>query len=301
MEHIPHSGQVEKISLMIVGAQKAGTTSLKNYLGQHPALKTHPHKEFAYFVDPDQYQKKFANASKKYFHHNSNNFKLIAKNAGLFANEPGIIRLKEHNPDCKLVLILRNPVERTYSSFLMEKNYGAIDGSFDLMESVLKQKDPTDWRYKFLIEMGLYHIHIKMIFRHFRHEQVMVIRYRDFEAAPAKICSDIFKWLEVDPGFIPDTTKRYNQTTVTRSPRYGKFILNILRNQNPVKKVVRQFMPGKMDYKVGELLRNVNKRSKTHEPISEKMTNLLVDFFTPHNNELSNLTGIDFSDWNEKK
>ncbi len=286
---------------MIIGAQKAGTTSMKNYLGQHPCLETPSHKEFAYFIDPEQYKNDFANAKKKYFRNKLTAVQLMAKNAGLYVNEAGIARLKEHNPECKLVFILRNPVERTYSSFLMEINYGAIDSPFESIESVLKQKDIKDWRYELLIGMSIYHLHLKMIYKYFSPEQVKLIRYEDFDADATKICLDIFNWLGVGETFIPDTSKRFNETTITRSSRYGKFILHILRNQSPVKKAVRKILPGKMDYKVGELLRNVNKRSKTYDPISEKMEHLLIDFFTAHNNELSKLTGMDFSDWNEKK
>jgi hypothetical protein len=285
---------------MIIGAQKAGTTSLKNYLGQHPSLETHPHKEFAYFFDTSQYKNNFEKAKKKYFRNNSSDSKLVAKNAGLYVNESGIMRLKEHNPDCKLIFVLRNPVERTYSAFLMEKNYGAIDSPFESLEPVLKKQDITDWRYEFLIGMGLYHDHLQKVFKHFQPEQVKLIRYEDFEMNGQKICTDIYNWLEVDPSFVTDTSVRFNETTVTRSFTYGKFIARMLRNHNPVKKAIRKILPGKIDYKVGELLRNINHRSKTYDPISEEMAELLRNFFAPHNDKLSQLTGMDFSDWNKK-
>lgn len=286
---------------MIIGAQKAGTTSLKNYLGQHPLLETHSHKEFAYFVDPNQYGNDFENARKKYFVQKPGAAQLIAKNAGLYVNVAGLERLKESNPNCKLVLTLRNPVERTYSAFLMEKNYGMIDSPFESLEKVIKKKDILDWKYRFLIGMSIYHHHLKNIYDYFPVEQVKLIRYEDFELDSAKTCIEIFDWLELGSTFIPDTSKRFNETTVTRSARYGKFILHALRNQNPVKKAVRKILPGKMDYKVGELLRKINKRSKTYEPMSTEMRDLLIDFFEPYNTELSNLTGMDFSEWNEKK
>ena len=292
--------QERKITLMIIGAQKAGTTSLKNYLGQHPELETHPHKEFAYFFDTTEYNNNFENARKKYFSKEKTATKLIAKNAGLYVNESGIIRLKEHNPRCKLVLLLRNPIERTYSSFLMEKNYGAIDSPFESMEPILKKQDITDWRYEFLVGMGLYEKHLRNIYKYFPVPQVKLIRYEDFEKNGAKICSKIYEWIGVDAGFATDTSTRFNETTVTRSFTYGKFISRMLRNKNPVKKIFQKILPGKMDYKVGEILRNINHKKKTYGPISSEMASLLRDFFEPHNNRLSELTGMDFSDWNKK-
>lgn len=299
MDITPAPSLKQKISLMIVGAQKAGTTSLKNYLGQHPKLQTHPHKELSYFFDAAEYEKGFENALRKYYDVKEGSNLLVAKNAGLYVSEQGIIRLKEHNPDCKLVLILRNPIERSYSSYLMEKNYGAINGTFESIAAVVQKGDRTDWRYEFFIGMSLYYQHLAMIYKHFPHEQVKLIRYENFETATDRVCSEIFEWLNVDPGFLPDTKTRYNVTHVNRSPSYGRLVVQLLRNQNPVKKILRSVMPGKMDYKVGELLRNINKTNKLYEKIPESMEILLRDFYKSHNEKLSELTGMDFSDWNK--
>ncbi|HET6991948.1 MAG TPA: sulfotransferase domain-containing protein, partial [Bacteroidia bacterium] len=217
----------------------------------------------------------------------------------LYVSEAGIIRLKEHNPDCKLVLILRNPVERTYSSYLMEKNYGAINGTFESIETVVRKGDSTDWRYEFFIGMSLYHLHLSKLYRHFPHEQVKIVRYEDFKTKTGQICKEIFESLSVDSSFMPDTNTHYNVTHVNRSPSYGRLVVQLLRNQNPVKKILRSVMPGKMDYKVGEILRNINKTNKVYGPISRNMYELLTEFYTPHNRKLSELTGIDFSDWNK--
>jgi hypothetical protein len=299
MDQTPNPGPEKKISLMIIGAQKAGTTSMKNYLGQHPSLQVHPHKELSYFFDPLEYEKGFDAALRKYYDHPSASTQLIAKNAGLYVSESGIVRLKEHNPGCKLVIILRNPVERTYSSYLMEKNYGAINGTFESIEPVIRKGDTTDWRYEFFIGMSLYQMHLAMIYKHFPKEQLRIIRYEDFKARSAEICTELFQWLNVADSFAPDTTTKYNVTHINRSPSYGRLVVQLLRNQNPVKKIVRKLMPGKMDYKVGEMLRNINKTNKLYGEIPANMSKLLREYYAPHNDKLSELTGIDFSDWNK--
>lgn len=299
MDQTPNAGLQKKISLMIIGAQKAGTTSMKNYLGQHPSLQAHPHKELSYFFDPAEHAKGFDAALRKYYNHPSDTTQLIAKNAGLYVSESGIIRLKAHNPDCKLVLILRNPVERTYSSYLMEKNYGAINGTFESIEAVLRKEDTADWRYEFFIGMSLYEKHLTMVYTHFNKEQVRVIRYEDFKLNGATICNDLFKWLDVDADFVPDTHVKYNVTHINRSPSYGRLVVQLLRNQNPLKKVLRKLMPGKMDYKVGEMLRNINKTNKLYGEIPENMYKVLGEYYAPYNDKLGELTGIDFSDWNK--
>lgn len=293
------SNSESKISLMIVGAQKAGTTSLKNYLGQHPALQTHHQKEFAYFVDNTEYEKGYASALKKYFGTCEENRMLVAKSAGLYINEHAIIRLKENNPECKLVLILRNPVERTYSSYLMEKNYGAIPEPFEIIETILENNDPNDWRYEFFIGMSLYCRNLATLYRHFPREQVFLVRFEDLAQSSSKICTRIFEWLKIDPSFVPDTSIKHNETNVTRSRTYGKLLFRVLQNSNPIKKVARTLLRGKMEYKIGEAMRNLNKSNRKYGPIPEKTLVKLHHYFEPHNNELSQLSGIDFSSWNK--
>jgi hypothetical protein len=295
----PPSTVLPGISLMIIGAQKAGTTSMKNYLGQHPLLETHPHKEFSYFFDADDFAKGYEHAYKKYFTPGGPEIKLVAKNAGLYTSEEGIKRLKQHNPGCKLIFILRNPVDRSYSSYLMERNYGAVNGTFDNIEKLIRHPDESNWQYNFFIEMGLYCKYLSMIYRYFPKEQVKLIRYEDFNKSAGDVCQSVFQWMNIDASFLPDTHTRFNVTHVNRSPFYGKFIVQLLSNHNPVKRLARNFMPGKMDYKVGEMLRNLNKTTKTYAAISPKMIEALSGFYAPHNEKLSELTGMDFSDWNK--
>ncbi len=299
MDQTSSPAALRKISLMIIGAQKAGTTSLKNYLGQHPSLQTHPHKEFSYFFNTEEHEKGYDAALKKYFTDVNTGERLIAKNAGLYVNEGGIRRLKEHNPACRLVLILRNPVERTYSSFLMEKNYGNVDHSFEDIEPLIRDGRTEDWRYEFLVGMSLYQQHVAMLYRHFSREQVKLVRYEDLAADPETVCRDIFEWIGEDASFTPDTSTRFNETHVNRSKTYGRFILRLLSNNNPLKKLARKAMPGKTDYKMGEMLRNLNKTGRKYDPVPPHMADVLREFYAPHNRRLSELTGMDFSDWNK--
>jgi hypothetical protein len=287
-----------KISLMIIGAQKAGTTSLKNYLGQHPALATHPHKEFSFFFDASEYEKGFENACKRYFEQDHGDHLLIAKNAGLYVNEQGLSRLRDHNPDCSLVIILRNPVQRSYSSFLMETNYGSIREPFTIMEAVAQKADITDWRYEFLIGMSIYADHLNLVYRYFPKEQVRIVRYEDLDSRPVEVCRDIFHWMNVDESFVPETSIRHNATLVTRSHTYSRFIKRLLHNENPVKKIARRILPGKSDYKMGEILRNINKSEERYQSAPPGTIAFLHAFFKPHNDRLTKLTGIDFSSWN---
>lgn len=287
-----------KIALFIGGAQKAGTTSLKEYLGEHPDVITHSQKEFAYFYDDADFRKGQESAFKKYFHQHHPERKLIAKNAGLYVKEEGIRRLHDHNPECEFVLILRNPVERTYSAYQMERNYGHIRDPFEIMGEVIRIKDKSDWRYDFFIRMSLYVQHLKTIYRYFPKEQVSIFRFEDLGTAPDKICSELFRKIGVRDDFQPDFSVKHNVTHHSRSVKYGRIVMKLLNNTNPLKRIASSVIPAGQDYKIGEMLRNVNRSKKKPEKISGEIFNQLTAFYAPFNEELEQLSGMDFSSWN---
>ena len=289
----------EKIRLFIAGAQKAGTTSLKHYLGEHPEVQTHEQKEFAYFYDDDEFAEGQERAFKKYFGRQHKHKILIAKNAGLYVRESGLKRLHDHNPDCIIVLLLRNPVERAHSAYQMEKNYGNYTGSFDDVKSLLENVTTNDWRYEFIIKMGMYSEYLKLIYKYFPKENVMLYPFEELMNSPGKITSSLFEHLGVKSSFEPDFSVKHNVTRKMRSEGYAKVLMRLLRNSNPLKRVARKIIPSGQDYKIGELLRNVNKSSVTPESISWEMRKVLTSFYAPYNDQLSELTGVDFSLWNQ--
>src|SRR5678809_829657 len=121
-----------KIDLMIIGAQKAGTTSLQNYLNEHPEILGHPQIEFGYFKDDKTYENGYEKEFARHFTSGSVNTAkaVIAKNTGMYDSDKALERLQQHNPDCKLVFIVREPVSRAYSSYSMEKFNGWLKRDF---------------------------------------------------------------------------------------------------------------------------------------------------------------------------
>ncbi len=292
------------IDMMIVGAQKAGTTSLLRYLGEHPQCISHPQKEFAYFTDKAEYAEGLAAALKKYYSHQSytNNTVVIAKNAGLFTDMNGLARLKKNNPNCQLVFILRNPVERTYSSYLMEKNFGTVKFEFeDLPEMINKHQNNNEntWDFDFFIEYSLYSHHLKNIYSLFSKENVNIVLYEDLKNDTQGVCRKLFEKLKIDSSFMPNVELKHNITQKTRSNYYARAVKHLLRNQNPIKKFIKKFVPGHKVYKYGELLREANKTEKKHSPIDTNVKKFLIEYYRPFNHELEEMIGKDLSLWNK--
>jgi Sulfotransferase domain len=103
---------------MIVGAQKAGTTALYEYLSQHPQIQPTKEKELHYFNCDARYK----NGIEFY----RSFFQPVVESKLAFDASPGYLhnpeapgRIYAHNPDVKIIILLRDPVERAYSAWNM--------------------------------------------------------------------------------------------------------------------------------------------------------------------------------------
>jgi 2-polyprenyl-3-methyl-5-hydroxy-6-metoxy-1,4-benzoquinol methylase len=287
-----------KIDVMIVGAQKAGTTSVLRYLGEHPQCISHAQKEFAFFLDENEYNAGYSKAFNKYFAFQplSAQALIVAKSATLYTNEDAIKRLHEHNPNCKLILILRNPVDRTYSSFLMEKNSGSVKHEFDEIERIINH--PSGWEYQVFIDYSFYEQHLQTIYKYFPENQVNIFLFEELQAEGRIVCRKIFNFLQIDPTFTPNIQIKHNVTLKARSHNYGATIRMMLDKNSTFRKLVSIFIPSHNAYKYGNAIRNLNKTKNTYLPMDVGLRQSLTDFFRPFNDKLAKLIKKDLTSWN---
>lgn len=286
---------------MIIGAQKSGTTSLKSYLGQHPAIITHLQTEFSFFVEGKEYIDGMDVTFRKYFSDvmPDSPRTIVAKSASMYFNEKSLQRLRASNPDCQLVLLLRNPVERAYSSYLMEVNSGWFDQPWsDISASVQKFKQgEKDQMFRLFIELGLYAEHLEKIYRSFPKKQVLILSFDDLKINPVEICKSIFRRMKIDDSFTPETSKRFNPTKRPHAKHLSKLVTWLRFNNNPIKRVFKLILPPASFTQLGHWI--TDSISKPHQPESMDpgLQLLLSDFFKPYNVELEKMTGMNFRHW----
>jgi hypothetical protein len=286
MQQHPH------LDLIIVGAQKSFTTSLKTYLGEHPSVITHPQQEMAYFTDDKEYALGCKKALSHYYkdlkYHKGK--KTIAKNAILYVSEESVKRLHEHFPDCKLVLILRNPIDRAYSAYLMEYNFADVGFPFKEVRNIAEKADESYWPFRLFIDAGNYAKHLKVIYKYFPKEQVKVILCEEILEDPLKTCGEIFRWLGVDDTFTPEI-KIYNSTQKRVSKLYARFAVNLLKKNHLLRKLGGLIMPAYYNYKLGDFIRNLNKTNNKYEEMDAHTREYLLNYYSNANKELEELIG----------
>ncbi|HLC76285.1 MAG TPA: sulfotransferase [Candidatus Peribacterales bacterium] len=201
-------------NFLIIGATKAGTTSIHHYLGQHPDIFVCKRKETNFFAQDsatcflgdsirtqEQYEQEFAEVK---------NEKAIGETSPAYLAVPAApTNIHALIPHAKLIAILRNPTERAYSHFLMRRRQGReFRASF---EQCIDEEDIDPERsYK---HRGFYGEQLERYYKIFPKEQILVLLYEDFVDNPNNVLRTIFTFLGVDPTFEPDISERYNTNT----------------------------------------------------------------------------------------
>lgn len=191
-----------------IGAQKCASTWLHRILAPHPQVCVPEVKEldfFSYRYDHGYqwYERWFAQAgdatlargevSPSYFH------------------EPAVPdRVARYLPDARIVLTLRDPVERALSNHRHEVRVGHVSG--DLRFEAGLANNPM------YVEQGLYATHLRRWLLHFPAGQVHVVLLDDIERDPLGVSRAVYRFLGVDERFVPPgLVERYNPSYVPRS------------------------------------------------------------------------------------
>ncbi|MDO8900628.1 MAG: sulfotransferase [Phenylobacterium sp.] len=194
-----------KIDFIIVGAQKAGTTALFDYLGEHPRLGLSDVKEVHFFDDEtrdwsnpdyDDYHAHFDLADRSRVWGEATPIYLYWKNS--------LERIRAYNPQVRLIVMLRDPVERAFSHWKMEYARGVETAPFDWCvrrgRARLFEAQPWGYHREFsYVERGFYGAQISHLLSLFPAEQVCCLRAEDLEADPAAVLGQISPFLGVDP------------------------------------------------------------------------------------------------------
>jgi hypothetical protein len=222
-------------NFFIVGAQKAGTTSLYHYLDQHPEVYMSPIKEpffFDHAMDPEggvvgrefgghRQPPRFADIGEyRALFEGVENEKAIGEATPLYIYAPGTPeRIERHVPGAKSIALLRHPADRAYSAFLHAVRIG-VEPLTDFAQALRAEprRVRDGWHYVFHYRSrGLYYQQLKRHYEVFGRERLGVWLYEDMREDPAGVTREVFRFLEVDDAFTPDTSARHNPAGVPAS------------------------------------------------------------------------------------
>ena len=287
-------------NFLIVGVQKAGTTSIYNYLREHPQVYMSSVKETNFLekdwenLPPEQQNKNGIVTLEKYSELFAGVKDEIAIGEAspnyLFHYESSAARIKKYVPNAKLIVVLRNPVERAYSDHLMHMR-DAI-GYRSLSEQIKYSSHKS-----FILRKGFYYIPLKYYFDQFGQEQIKVFFYDDLRDNSQEFMQSIYQYLGVNDEFVPNTTRK---AQVAKIPK-NKTINNLLNRKNILRSttasILKKVMSVETRQKLRDRLINLNSQTKKAVPLSAEDRQQLIELYREDILQLQDLVGRDLSKW----
>lgn len=295
-------------NFLIVGAGKSGTTSIYHYISQHPEVFMSDPKEprFLSFGEERTFNGPGDHISKKSTIYKFEEYCALFKNAErykargeasvdyLFFHRHVIPNIKRYIGDPKIIIVLRNPVDRAYSAYTYLYRDGWEKLSF--AEALQHEEERKILGYKWLWryrEAGLYSEQVKAYIDNF--SNVRIFLYEDLLMNTQKLVKDIFSFLDVDTEFEPVTSMRHNNSGIPRNK-----ILNSLfvkpKRLHKIARTIGTLVLGKDRWIIfREKLRS--KIMDNVEPLPEDISVKLQKYYRSDIIKLETIIDRDLSHW----
>ena len=283
-----------KVDFFIVGAPKAGTTSLYHYLSEHPETDMSILKEPNYFSeksikDNDLYYKSYPIKKLSRYHSLFKNNNLIKGEASVsYLYYKDVAKsIKAYNSSARIIIMLRDPIERAFSHYLMDFRLGLINDTF---ENIIFQKSNlsnSKTYFQQYVKLGEYTNQIKRYFNEFPSEQILVVDYDDFKNKTSDVVKKVYKFLKIDINFSPELNNKHNARFIVNN-RLLKFLFS--------KIIIRKAMNLIFPKFIKSFIKNQFFNNKP--PILLSSSRLyLRQYFKKDVENLSNFLQKDYSKW----
>ncbi len=283
------------IDMFIIGAQKAGTTSLLRYLSQHPALCAHPQSEMVYFLSPKERSQAFDLARQRYYGNCRNEQRKLAKHVMLMLSSEGLQRLRAHNPKVKLVICVRDPVERAYSAYWYARRMGwepltSFEAALAAEES-RHREDWFRWRSCLYRHHGQYIDHLRRVEAIFDKEQLRVLVLEELRQHPKRYFRELFAWLGLDPDVTVHTDRPHNTAKRARSEFTSQVLAGFFSPRNRLKNAIRPLFSDRLAHSLRSRLYRFNESTEKPPAMLDATRQELANYFAPFNRELAKHLG----------
>ncbi|MFC1859917.1 sulfotransferase domain-containing protein [Thermodesulfobacteriota bacterium] len=290
-----------KPNFLIVGAAKSGTTSLHDYLRQHPDIFLPEWKEPSFFIaDPAGIVHRTGTLFSylQLFKNSENHTAIGEASTGYLYDEGAPKGIKKALGSIKILIVLRDPVEMSYSLYNHQvRKEGETLKTFEEALAVEHDrfKDPAfkqkcyGWHANFYYyHRGLYYEQVKRYLETFDSSNILIIRFKDIVAEPIRVVRKIFGFLGAEPTFEPVIKVLNPAGEILNIPRFWEDTGNF-------RKTVSFVFSGNIFRKVPHLIRSIG--LKPPQPINAETERALRKRFYDDICRLEKLIDRDLSAW----
>lgn len=283
-----------KVDFFIVGAAKAGTTSLFDSLASNPDIFLPGDKEPHFFGDMkprgkrdlylnyDAYIELFRGA---------NDAQILGEaSTGYLYSSTAAQELYRHNPEAKIIISLRDPVSRAYSLYWHHirdyKEQVSFEEALALEEKRIAEKDGFGFHY---LKSGLYFEQVKRYIDVFGRDQVKILIFENFKNQYPSIVEEVCQFLGVEKSFS------YNKTASNKSGLHkNEFIGRLFSSDNVFRKTLKAILPGSFR----KLRTKIVQANLVKAPeMAESTRSTLIEYFEKDIELLERLIEKDLVQW----
>lgn len=313
--------KTKKANLFIVGAAKSGTTFLQQIMASHSDIFMSPVKEPNFFSN-DIDKNKFRDDWKKRFNEDSlqldNLGKIIPRHSWYVRNEKEYNSLyfdsddesyrgeasvsylyskkaanaiRNYAPDAKIIMILRNPIDRAISHVLMDIKTGLVNANTDPMSAIIDDYSNhcRAWGKSHLyIDLGLYFEQVKRYFDNFPKEQIKIIFFDTLISDPKKVCQSISRFLDLTYELNPNINSEKNEAGLPKN-----YLFSLILKNKSFMRPFSKLIPA--DFKA--YLKSLLLSNKNMPIIQKDKKEQLIDYFESDIINLQRLLDCDLSEW----
>src|SRR5881394_2286604 len=196
--------KIERLDFILAGAQKSGTTALHYFLSKHPNITMGDQQEI-HFFDDDALFVSQPDYEELHKHYRPLGLSTIAGDCtpSYLYHEPAAERIRKYNPKIKFLILLRNPVDRAFAHWNMQRYRGREP--LDFFDAIREEKSrisgapATEARRFAYVARGFYGRQLERLFKFFPREQVKTVKFEDFKGNQCEVLASVFSFLGCKP------------------------------------------------------------------------------------------------------
>lgn len=219
-----------RIDFVVAGTQKGGTSALARFLRMHPQICMASTKELHFFDD----DRLFASGEPDYEIYHAQfsptpSARVLGEATPVYMYwKPAAARMRAYNPALKLIVILRNPIDRAWSHWKMTTRRG--EESLDFSTAIRTEDErcreaaPAQHRFYSYIDRGRYASQLRRLREFFPEEQILVLRNEELRADAQVVMDRVSGFLGVDPAPVRQRPLRSSEDGTAMSAADREFL-----------------------------------------------------------------------------
>jgi hypothetical protein len=193
-----------KLDFILIGAQKSGTTALHSFLEKRPEITMGDQQEMHFFDNEEIFARPVDYEMLHRHFPGIQSFAVAGECTPSYLYwSPAAERIREYNPNVKLLVLLRNPIDRAFAHWNMQrfKRREPLDFLDAIKQEPGRIASPLSLesrRFSY-VDRGFYSYQLKRYFELFTRAQIMIIKFEDFRNRQLETLNAVFAFLEVKP------------------------------------------------------------------------------------------------------